>query len=333
MRILFVTHPYPNYVPDLLLHGLRKLMGPEVVDYPRKDCLYEGVLGLGVCPPDQRCPGWFPDDAEQPIDRGDVEAKLRHAFFDLVICDIRAYPSLKQMATGLDLHLALIDGEDRPVHIPTGSYVICRRETDGTDYSIPLPMALPEELLHWITRYDDEPKRYSIGFLGSTAADDRRQIADTLSAHYDDLLLATTAVPSGANQSPEGRRSRDDYYRQLQQCRIVLSLPGAGLDTFRFWENSACNALHLAPEMPLFIPEDFREGVHLKRFSHQLEDIRDVINTVLVNGASTSEMVAANRYHLYRHHLTTTRAAYCIDRINQAFGQRRKWITYSHQKK
>ena len=57
MKILFITHWYPNYVPDLLLHGLRKLMGPDVVDFPRKDCLYEGVLGLGVCPPDQLCPG------------------------------------------------------------------------------------------------------------------------------------------------------------------------------------------------------------------------------------------------------------------------------------
>ena len=74
MRILFVTDSYPNYVPDLLLHGLRKLFGPDVVDYPRKNCLYDGVLGLGVCPDDQRCPGWFPDDDRQ-IDRSDVWRK------------------------------------------------------------------------------------------------------------------------------------------------------------------------------------------------------------------------------------------------------------------
>jgi hypothetical protein len=319
MRILFVTHPYPNYVPDLLLHGLRKLMGPEVVDFPRKDCLYEGILGLGVCPPDQLCPGWFPDDGPMGVDRDDIWTKLRHGFFDMVVCDIRAYSALRKKIEDLDLRLVLIDGEDRPVHIPPGPYLICRRETDGTDNSIPLPMALPEEILHWISRYDDEPKRYSIGFLGSTAADDRQRVTDTLSAHFDNVLLATTAVPSGANQSPEGRRSRDEYYRELQQCRIVLSLPGAGLDTFRFWENSACNALHLAPEMPLSIPEDFREGVHLKRFTHQLDDMREIINAALANDASTSEMVAANRYHLFRHHLTTARAAYLLNRFVQAY--------------
>jgi hypothetical protein len=48
MNILFVTHPYPKYVPDLLLHGLRKLLGPKAVEYPRKGCLYEGELGLGI---------------------------------------------------------------------------------------------------------------------------------------------------------------------------------------------------------------------------------------------------------------------------------------------
>jgi hypothetical protein len=319
MRVLFITHPYPNYVPDLLLHGLRKLMGPDVVDFPRKDCLYDGVLGLGVCPPDQRCPGWFPDDGQMGVDRDDIWAKLRRGFFDLVVCDIRAYTVLREKIAGVDLHLVLIDGEDRPVPIPPGPYLICRRETDGTDYSIPLPMALPEELLLWITRYDDQPKRYSIGFLGSTAADDRRRIADTLCAHYDDLLLATTAVPSGENQSPEGRRSRDDYYRELQQCRIVLSLPGAGLDTFRFWENSACNALHLAPEMRLFIPLAFRSNVHFMRFSNSGESLLKQIDRSLADVTKSQEMVIANRVHLYKYHLTTARATYFLDRVCSVF--------------
>jgi hypothetical protein len=319
MRILFATHPYPNYVPDLLLHGLRKLMGPDVVDFPRKDCLYEGILGLGVCPPDQRCPGWFPDDGPMGIDRDDIWTKLRHGYYDMVVCDIRAYSALRKKIEDLDLRLVLIDGEDRPVPIPPGPYLICRRETDGTDYSIPLPMALPEEILHWIASYDDQPKRYSIGFLGSTATDDRRQIADALSTYYDDVLLATTAVPSGENQSPEGRRSRDDYYRELQQCRIVLSLPGAGLDTFRFWENSACNAVHLAPEMALLVPFDFVSGQHIARFSPPTHALRQQVDRVLTDSQGINKMVTSNRYHLVQHHLTPARAEYFIRRTSRAF--------------
>ena len=35
-RILMLCHEKPNYIPDLLLHGLRKLLGEAVVDYPEK---------------------------------------------------------------------------------------------------------------------------------------------------------------------------------------------------------------------------------------------------------------------------------------------------------
>ena len=63
-------------------------MAPAVVDYPRKDCVYDGVLGLGVCPPNQLCPGWFPADGNE-VDREDVPEKLRSGFFDWVVCDVR----------------------------------------------------------------------------------------------------------------------------------------------------------------------------------------------------------------------------------------------------
>ncbi len=319
MQILFVTHPYPNYVPDLLLHGLRKLIGPDVVDYPRKDCLYEGVLGLGVCPPDQRCPGWFPDDAGMGIDRDDIWTKLNRGYFDLVVCDFRAYPEFKKSVNGMHIRLVLIDGEDRPVHIPPGPYIVCRRETDGTDYSIPLPMALPEEVLLWITRFDNEEKRYSIGFLGSTAGDNRRHITEVLSTNYQNVLLTATEVPSDTNQTPKGRRSRDDYYRQLQQCRIVLSLPGTGLDTFRFWENSACNAVHLVPQMPLLIPNAFVPDHHVKRYSHREDVFRRQIDSILNGSPSVREMIFLNRQHLVRHHLTTSRGDYFLRKALLAF--------------
>ena len=92
MNILFFTHSYPNYSLDLLLHGLRKLLGPKVVDYPRKDCLYSGVLGLGICPQDQLCPNWFPHD-NGSVDREDIWQKIHKGFFEYIVCDSRALPA------------------------------------------------------------------------------------------------------------------------------------------------------------------------------------------------------------------------------------------------
>jgi hypothetical protein len=317
MKILFVTHPYPNYVPDLLLHGLRKLLGDNLVDFPRKVCVYDGVLGLGICPDDQRCPGWFPQDNEQ-IDRTDIRHKVGKGFFDFVVCDLRALDEVLRYFDGWPKRCVIIDGEDAPRPISPGPFVACRRETDGSDYAIPLPMALPEEIFQWIARYDTAPKKYSIGFLGSTCDDGRKAILDNLSRRYPDTLFQATEIPSTENTIPQGRIIRDVYYQQLQQCRIVLSLPGAGLDTFRFWEHAACNAVHMSPRLPLFIPDDFKDQREIMRFE-SLDDLCRHIDTVLEGGCGTPDLAQKGRRKLLHHHMTTHRAAYFLNRITKAF--------------
>jgi hypothetical protein len=317
LNILFVTHPYPNYVPDLLLHGLRKLIGPSVVDYPRKDCLYDGVLGLGVCPDDQRCPGWFPDDADQ-VDRDDIPAKLAHNFFELVVGDVRSLPLLIQLVPKVPNRCAIIDGEDTPQVVKPGPYVIFRRETNGADFSVPLPMALPEEILNWIVRYDDQPKRYSIGFLGSTHDGERQRLVQALSHRYPDSLFLATCVPSRENPSPQGRLGRNRYYQLLQQCRVVLSLAGAGYDTFRFWENAACNAIHAAPVFPLLIPGDFVDGAEIVRFK-TTENLIARLDRLLEDDEKLRKTIGEGRLKLFESHLTTHRAAYFIERLVRSY--------------
>lgn len=317
MNILFITHPYPNYVPDLLMHGLRKLLGECLVDFPRKTCVYEGVLGLGVCPDDQKCPDWFPDDQDQ-IDRTDIQQKALKGYFDIVVCDVRSISEVQQYFNGWPKRCVIIDGEDTPHPISPGPYVVCRRETDGTDYAIPLPMALPEEIFHWIARYDASPKSYSIGFLGSTNGDDRTELLDQFSKRYDMTLFQATEIPSNDKPLPRGRMDRDTYYRQLQKCQVVLSLPGAGLDTFRFWENAACNAVHVSPSIPLFIPEDFENRKEIIRFQ-KLDDLFSRIDTILNHRQALPELVQHGRLKLMGHHLTTHRAAYFLNAVTRAF--------------
>jgi len=317
MKILFVTHPYPNYVPDLLLHGLRKLLGPQVVDFPRKDCIYNGVLGLGVCPDDQRCPGWFPADDGQ-VDRAEIRIKLARDFFDWVVCDLRALPYLREQMRNLPGRMVIIDGEDQPQKIAPGPYVVCRRETDGSDYSIPLPMALPQEVFEWIVRYDNRPKNFMIGFLGSTHDDSRKKLVETLGRYYPRSLFQATAIPTGDQPVPQGRMGRDEYYRLLQQCRFVLTLAGAGYDTFRFWENAACNAIHIAARMPLFIPDDFRDDQCILRFE-TVDELRRNIDGCLAEEQRAQELICNGRYRLYTKHLTTHRAEYFLNRVQKAF--------------
>lgn len=317
MKILFLVHAYPNYVPDLLLHGLRKLFGPSVVEYPRKGCLYEGVLGLGICPDDQRCPGWFPPD-DPACDREDVWGKAARGYYDLVLCDLRALPALTRHLTQWPRHCVVIDGEDTPQHLDPGPFVVCRRETDGSDYSVPLPMGLPEELLNWITSYDALPKLYSIGFLGSTHDGARRRLVDALASRYPDTLFEATAIPSPEKPVPSGRLGRDAYYRALQQCRMVLTLAGAGYDTFRFWENAACNALHLCADFPLYLPDRFDDGKEIVLFS-TVEVLQRKVDNLIAHQDRMAEIIAMGRHKLVQNHLTQHRARYLLDRVKRCF--------------
>lgn len=75
MNVLFIVHPDPNYILDLLLHGFRKIIGPAAVEFPGKDCLYEEVIGFVGMPDEHTIPRWFPANDGQ-IDRSDIFQKV-----------------------------------------------------------------------------------------------------------------------------------------------------------------------------------------------------------------------------------------------------------------
>ena len=318
MKILFLTDSHPNYVPDLLLHGLRKLIGQDVIDYPKKQCLYDGVIGLGICPKNQLAPGWFPEDNGE-IDRNDVEAKIKKKYFDLIVTDVRSISLFNSLPSNPKSKLVIIDGEDRPTPLPPGNFLLFRRETDGFDCSIPLPMALPEELFHLITSFDATEKTYSIGFLGGTQDDNRKELIEKISGWFPDTLFVTTQIPTTNNYQPEGRLGRNEYYKALQSCYFVISLPGAGYDTFRYWENAAMNGVHIAQQMPLLIPDKFRDEKEFLTFDSP-EDFRKKIEKTLGDTNSYATTLAKGRYHLIKHHLTTHRAAYFLEKCHRTFG-------------
>jgi hypothetical protein len=318
MRVLVICHPYPNYIPDLLLHGLRHLLGAEAVDWPRKDCLYDGVMGLGICPDNQKFPDLMPPDGD--VDRSDIARKVESGYFTMILCDIRAVREHAPLLLKAKSPLALIDGEDKPARVALGNYAILRRETDGSDFSLPLPMALPRQALAWIDRYRDLPKTHSVGFLGSRnhLSPQRNDLLETLAARFPDSLIRATVVPNATDQQPAGRLGRDDYYRSLQGCRVLLNLPGAGYDTFRYWENAACNAAHASARMPLFIPEDFRDGRDIARFDDLSEAVA-AIDRLLEHPEMAAEMTAAAREQLLAHHTTERRAAEVLGRLMRTF--------------
>ena len=309
MNILMLCHRYPNYVPDLLLHGLRKIFDSAVVDYPRKDVLYDGLLGQPFL---SKIPDLMSNDSN--VDRTDIKEKMMRGFFDIVICDIRAFSDWEHDLYANVCPLAIVDGEDTPAFIKPGNYIILRRETDGKDFSVPLPMALPVEIMNWIDRYANVPKTNSIGFLGSRNKDmlDRNTMLEELVRMFPDALINSWNL--------DGKwQGRDSYYKALQGCKVVLTLPGAGYDTFRYWENAACNAAHLAKRMPLLIPNDYLDGREIIRFS-SIKELAYEIERLLGDDSEWREIAARARTLLLAHHTTERRAQTTIERLCTSFG-------------
>lgn len=126
MRILFFASGTPDYVGDGLLHGLRSLLGADVVDVPKQVTLYR------TCPPQllARSHGrgfsLYGQLDDLQVDRAGALADLRARRFDAVVFgDIwrqdelfaRLAPELPGLARS-GVQVAVVDGADSPALYP-----------------------------------------------------------------------------------------------------------------------------------------------------------------------------------------------------------------------
>jgi len=120
LRILFLTDDREDYLADGLLHGLRQLPGLEVVDYPRKECMYEGGRKCKVAPKFGVRGGGFSlygllTEPQGGIDRSFIWQRLAGGWFDAVLISNvwRQWGSLLQWHELLATQpLLLLDGDD-----------------------------------------------------------------------------------------------------------------------------------------------------------------------------------------------------------------------------
>ena len=122
MKILFIhsegnnTH-YNDYMSDLLLHGLRQLLGFQVIDYPGSWYMYSDEIlkrqydknklwGKGLTIKNTL-------NNYNSIDRTDIEKKIQNKYFDLVIySSIRRSELFLESVIKYNNKFLFIDGED-----------------------------------------------------------------------------------------------------------------------------------------------------------------------------------------------------------------------------
>ncbi len=120
-RILFLTPGHEDYLADGLLHGLRTLLGADVVDFPKAEFLYDSyplerrgeLYGRGFS-----LYGLLPDTA---TDRNRVFERARTGEFDLIVfADIwSTFGVFSELAPTISgTPMAVLDGADRQEPYP-----------------------------------------------------------------------------------------------------------------------------------------------------------------------------------------------------------------------
>ncbi|MCA8981381.1 MAG: glycosyltransferase family 1 protein [Planctomycetes bacterium] len=229
MRVLYLTTPGEDYLQDGLLYGLRKRLGADLVDWPRKDVMYENcakptseLYGRGFTM-------WklLPDIA---IDRPPADATIHaaaHGFDLLVFASIRrqrtefaAWNSRRGLARFTDRPTAVfLDGEDKMrLLVPAvvhGKYYKRERTRRTATLTRPISFSIPSEKL--VLRVPREKPRR---FATHVQCDEAYRVP-WIAQHCERKYAFDT---------------EDAYRRDLQSSLFGLTMKKAGWDCMRHYE-------------------------------------------------------------------------------------------------
>lgn len=255
MKVLFLTSDGQDNLEDSLLHGLRTLLGPDCVDFPKKEVLYRGYAAR----PAERCYAnlftvWRTLE-DVPVDRMDVERRLAAREFDLVVLG-SVHRILPRWAYLLDVlkrsRTVAVDGEDHGALAAQAlRFVYFKRELDWKARLVwyrgarsrwlrlpvptaplgiePLAFSIPAE------KIVAEP----LPAAGRTS-DFPRHIVDPEVR----TLLEREAVPAGAPGSVAAERgyvhdTEEAYYADLRRALFGVTTKRGGWDCLRHYEIAA----------------------------------------------------------------------------------------------
>lgn len=211
MKILYITTPGEDYLQDQMLIGLRRLFGEDLVDYPRKDVLYENFAK-----PKEELYGrgftiWktLPDIE---MDRTDIWQRVRSGEFEEVVfgsiwrqTGMFARLFFTGMFNRSRPRMRFLDGEDQPVLFAPaclcGSYF--KRELTGRSlfssvrkigFSIPSekirPYGVPKDRM--FAKHVQCEEAYKIEEIRQNCQ--RKYGFSEESAYYDDIARSEYAV-------------------------------------------------------------------------------------------------------------------------------------------
>ena len=258
-RLLFLTSPKDDYLSDSVLHGLRSLLGDEVVDFPKKESLYRGFAagsgeryGLGFT-----LYGLLDD---VPVDRHDVFERARGREFDFVVIgdvwrSFGLYAQLVPYLKPAGVPLVLLDGFDSPAPVPTAPHfwrtpyrwflprprharVYFKRELTPMTNTFRRYFLLPPPLNGWVPfPRNFRPLAFSIP--EEKIVGEPPPKSQLLATHVVDREAAERLGREWGDHGVYSFTDEESYYADLRRSRFGITTKRAGWDALRHYETAA----------------------------------------------------------------------------------------------
>lgn len=324
-RVLFVTSPTADYQYVALLHGMRELIGAEVVEHPRAEHLYvtasettrERTYGRGFT--------MYFRQEEPEVDRDDLWLRAEKGEFDLIVFgDVnRSWGTFAEYGVPMigKTPIAIIDGADSPALYPKGPMWWRRRAWWFLPRSHRADFRFKRELGPWTYRTG------VYGLLPATIArhlPSLRRIKPISFAIPSDNLV--NEVPSKSQRFPahivdEEVASRlgatssyafdteSDYYEDLRRSRFGITIKRAGWDCMRHYELAASGTIpcfrNLSAKPTTCAPHGLIDGVNCIEY----KDADDLFTKLDALDGNTEQRLAAGALEWARQNTTKMLAA------------------------
>jgi hypothetical protein len=346
VRILFLPTYAPDFLQDLVFHGLVALLGSEnVVDYPPLERFhaspppgyrYQSMQFLGLPPashgdqPLEELVAAADAIVVGAIDGGtaDLERVLAlRGRRPIAVLDGWDAPYVRAAIKRVDVYFkreTLVAGRMLRARMPARqTYHALRRRphwrdplmrplavaTTRLEKLVPLPFAVID-----VGFRPQAGTLYDVSFVGAPTSKVRIALVEELRRMKREGYRVY--VPNDPEWHAHvwhepSRLQWEDYMRLLSASRISISVRGLGSDTYRYWEIPYAGSLLLAERPQTVIPNNFADGE--EAVFAPVERLCDEARRLLAT--DTAPLAAAGHEKLLRFHTSVARAQVVLDRL------------------
>ena len=325
MKILFINTKESDGIQDLTYSGIAKILGAEnVIEYPWNSYYHFNRRKY------PRINGYVKGSLS-----GSLKALLRRKEYDFVFVGAAKPECLENYLDVVDsipaeIPVVFLDGGDFAQiggdFIRLNSFELYQQAIQKREFDIifkreyledkdlgknvfPLPMSfnydyLPEKL--------PGEFKYRVSFWAVESNPIRTAALELLEDKFDCRENGTSR-----NQTFRKYKRKGKYYLQeIAACKIVISCPGVGWDTFRYWEVPALGRFMISVRPKIKIPNNFVPDKDIVFCKDDLSDLVELCDYYLKN-ESLREKIAQNaEQHSRKYHTDLARGQYILEILN-----------------